>query len=156
VRKRHNQSLLLANKMVARQTQSTSTQRPLISQHRVVPKYLSSAQDTNLHWFPSSLSAHDAFAAAARRQSHSTPTAATPIVTATDTSPQKAAPVDDPWLNGTRLSELLATILTDKSLSKQVETFDQFGRLLKPPKLLLVGSVLFVRSRAQVRLAHSL
>eukprot|EP01031_Cornospumella_fuschlensis_P025534 gene25534-30830_t len=56
----------------------------------------------------------------------------------------------DSWRNGTLLSELIAGILVDeKSLIKQVEQYDDFGRLSGSPKLVLNGTQTTIKSKAQ-------
>ena len=59
--------------------------------------------------------------------------------------------LDNPWRNGSYLNELVASLLTDnRAQVKQVEHYDNYGRLLLPPKLLLVGAQHIVKSKAQV------
>eukprot|EP00981_Chlorochromonas_danica_P002748 scaffold537_cov180-Ochromonas_danica.AAC.53 len=54
------------------------------------------------------------------------------------------------WNSGTLMSELLANLLVeDRSLVKEVDLFDDFGRLSTNRKLLLVGTDLNIRSKAQ-------
>jgi hypothetical protein len=58
----------------------------------------------------------------------------------------------DPWASGVLLSELVSLLLVDdRSSVKEVEQFDDVGRLVGPPKLLLNGTHADVKSRAQVR-----
>jgi len=59
-------------------------------------------------------------------------------------------PILHPWSNGVLLSELVANLLLDdKSLIKEVEQYDRYGRLMSQPKLLLSGSEAVVKSKAQ-------
>eukprot|EP01038_Epipyxis_sp_PR26KG_P004370 gene4370-6182_t len=59
--------------------------------------------------------------------------------------------LEDPWYNGTFLSELVAKVssLHHRNFVKQVEQYDRLGKPLAPPKLAVVGTELTVRRKAQ-------
>eukprot|EP01032_Pedospumella_encystans_P012324 gene12324-14267_t len=58
--------------------------------------------------------------------------------------------LNDPWVNGMLLSEILACLSGEnRALIKQVESYDRFGKLLSPPKLIVAGTEHNVRSKAQ-------
>lgn len=81
-----------------------------------------SVQDSNIGWFPSGLHA--------KTSTHNV----------------------DPWVDGALFSELVAILLVDdRSLVKEVEQYDEFGRVRGPPKLVLNGTETQVKSKAQVR-----
>eukprot|EP01033_Poteriospumella_lacustris_P016559 gene16559-11846_t len=83
-----------------------------------------SVQDSHLGWFPSGL----------------------PAAQPSEEPRLKS----DPWASGVLLSELVSLLLVDdRSSVKEVEQFDDVGRLVGPPKLLLNGTHADVKSRAQ-------
>lgn len=57
--------------------------------------------------------------------------------------------LSNPWHNGVNISELLANTLTDiREFVKEVEHFDSEGRLILPPKLMLIGTEYQVKTKA--------